>query len=313
MIKFLVRPALTAKAILNYCQDNNVILPEEFDVIRSLSDDDLISSSAPIKMLECIEQQTNNAEFFSELMKVCTDTWLQAFYRMAPPRNDADMASQLVDFYENIHGMRINHNWSLVETNETVSLVSRSALHGKFNDLLLYSFLIKMMSQPNISATGTITAEFSLKSEEYLKYLDFPVDTKFGTNDTSVGKFVFSVSKLCDSKVYNPMFLSKRITDYDLLIAASNMIPINKLNISSLAFILGISPRSLTKVVEEMGISLKTLINNVKYKKARRLLEMNNGNIKLTACDCGFTDQGRLTKIFNQTMGISPSEFLLTK
>ncbi|MDO6777587.1 helix-turn-helix domain-containing protein [Shewanella sp. 3_MG-2023] len=62
-----------------------------------------------------------------------------------------------------------------------------------------------------------------------------------------------------------------------------------------------------------MGMSRKTLINNVKYKKVRRLLEMNHGNSKLTACDCGFTDQGRLTKIFNQTMGVSPNEFLLTK
>ncbi|QBF83383.1 AraC family transcriptional regulator [Shewanella maritima] len=198
--------------------------------------------------------------------------------------------------------MRTNLDWRLQEDENQLRFIVNPAYGSVYEELVLYHFFAALLARIDVSY-DEVEIKFAKDIASYSQYNLLP----YCNFDN--GRFELVVAKESAGKMINPLFLNRIMSDYDLIIAACNMIPVSELNVTSLSFILSMSKRTLTKYCEEMGISLKTLINHVKYKRARRLLVINDGNVKATACDCGYTDQGRISKIFSQISGQSPSEY----
>lgn len=304
MIKFKVRPAATTKILLAFCNDHGVGVPADYNVFKGLTDFDLTSASAPIRLVEYLADELADDTVLNTVIDDLSKRLLASFNGSFLSVYESDYITQINDFYINMVGVRTNLDWRFVEDESSISFIAKPAYGSVFEDMMVYKFLIQLMALPHVDAPEILKIKFSFGREKYHGFNLFE-GCEFNNDE-----FSLTVAKNNNSQVYSAIFLNRKLADYDLFIAGCNTIPINELNITSLAFTLGMSKRNLTRHAESLGISLKTLISNVRYKKARRLLIINNGNIKLTACDCGYTDQGRITKIFTHTMGISPSEFL---
>ncbi|MBR9729593.1 helix-turn-helix transcriptional regulator [Shewanella intestini] len=303
MIKFQVRPALTTKSMLDFCQMKGISVPEEYTVFKGLLDFDLTNASSPIRLLEYLSKHENvDATFFEQLFYYSAGQWLIHLKPILSQSCDKSIANQIYDFFINMVGVRTNLDWRLQEDDEKLAFIVNSAYGSVYEELILYHFFAALLARADVG-TDEVEIKFAKEMESYNQY-DFLPYCHFN-ND----RFELTVAKYSVSKMINPLFLNRIMSDYDLLIAACNMIPVSELNVTSLSFILSMSKRTLTKYCEEMGISLKTVINHVKYKRAKRLLVINDGNVKATACDCGYTDQGRISKIFRQISGQSPSEY----
>lgn len=82
------------------------------------------------------------------------------------------------------------------------------------------------------------------------------------------------------------------------------------IQISDIANYIGIHPNYLSlKFKNDVGISPKKYLTNLKIKKAETLLIKNDDPIYLIASSVGFSDALAFSKLFKKELGVSPSEF----
>jgi transcriptional regulator GlxA family with amidase domain len=83
-----------------------------------------------------------------------------------------------------------------------------------------------------------------------------------------------------------------------------------KIQIQQLAQDIGISRSYLTQLFkEEIGMSPRELLINIRMEHATEFLEKSNDPIQLVALECGYDDALAFSKAFKQRFGMSPSRY----
>lgn len=307
MIDYLVRPAITSKALLEVCQRNRFSLPDEFEQVNMLGDNDFTGFMFPIRVIETIGNNTFNNNFYLDMESELQQRWLDSIRQHAPIAEST--ATQLLSFYKIIALNMTNLNWSITEDGNEIRLVAkrgRGARHSIFEDLILYTFINAVLTQDEIQINTPFIIHAPYEKHIYEKYVSTSKISTFGSEHMiiSVMKSKYELGH-CLIGTMQP----NRIDIYNKLVAAANTIPLSELSVSTLSFALGVSTRTLQRQLKPLGVSLKGVIKEVRFNQARRYFIKNQGNIKQTACDCGFTEQSRLTKLFTTCSGMTPSQY----
>lgn len=307
MLNYKVRPAISTKIVLEYCDEANFSMPDEFNKIKLLNDEDLISMNMITKALEMIENNSNDNSFYLDFLHLIESRWVTFFEPYFKASHS--QADKLFDFYNVYPGRMASVDWELVETDNHLSLVAKRKNENsssKFDDLVLFNFVSKILHDPKIDEISSISTSLPFKRSFYNKYVDMFHSVSFES-----GKMSITVKKTAEEIQEGKTFTSKKVevNTYNKLMGAANMIPEDSLDLSSLSFVLGLSPRTLQRSLKSIGLSAKDIIRDVKFNHARRKFLSNNCNIKKTALECGFKDQGQLTRLFNETSGVTPSQY----
>ncbi|QBF83382.1 hypothetical protein EXU30_12250 [Shewanella maritima] len=105
MIKFQVRPALTTKSMLDFCQAKGISVPDEYAVFKGLLDFDLTNASSPIRLLEYLSQHEDvDALFIEQLFCYSAGQWLIHMEPILSQSCDKSIANQIYDFFINMVG-----------------------------------------------------------------------------------------------------------------------------------------------------------------------------------------------------------------
>jgi AraC-like DNA-binding protein len=75
------------------------------------------------------------------------------------------------------------------------------------------------------------------------------------------------------------------------------------------AALMGISERTLARRLSACGLTYGTLIDEVRFAEAKKLLQKPDIRIADVALSVGFHDQSHLTRMFRRLGGLSPREF----
>ncbi|MEO1771597.1 AraC family transcriptional regulator [Candidatus Enterococcus ferrettii] len=82
------------------------------------------------------------------------------------------------------------------------------------------------------------------------------------------------------------------------------------IQISDIAHFIGVHPNYLSlRFKEEMGVTPKKYLTNLKTTKAKKLLMESDDPVSLIASSVGFTDALSFSKFFKKEIGYSPTEF----
>ncbi|WP_412501736.1 helix-turn-helix domain-containing protein [Shewanella chilikensis] len=306
MISYRVAPAIITKTVLELCDSLSFSMPEEFNRLKHLGDEDLISISMGFKALEMVENNINNNDFYYEYLNIIEKRWVACLEPHL--KKSFTQAERLFDYYSVYAGRVASVNWALEETDHHLSLVvsNTNRLNSKFSDLNFCYFLSKILLAPELNETSPISTSLPFGRAFYNKYIDIFHDISFDSEKLSI-----TVNKTAKEIKEGKKFHTKKhdVSTYNKLIGAANMIPESSLELSSLSFILGVSPRTLQRNLKSVGLSAKDIIRDVKFNHARRIFLSNRCNIKKTAFECGFKHQGQLTQLFKETSGLTPSQY----
>ncbi|WP_028769398.1 helix-turn-helix domain-containing protein [Shewanella fidelis] len=308
MINYKIRPAILTKSIIEFFKNKKIAIPTEFDFIINLDDSDSVSIRCFTRILDALESEINDNHFYYELVKHFESRTLNYFSPMLKGKKTP--IDRLICFYKIYQGHMASVDWELYDDNRTLTLVAKRGnqiASSKFDDLILYSFINTLIHSESYNEVNEITVELPFERAFYKPYLDFVKNASFST-----GNLVITILKNQHqtNKGVN-LYIPKSTTSISKqIIAAANMIPINELDLTSLAFNLSVSKRSLQRWLKELELCPHEFIDTVKFNHVKRILISNKGNIKKTAYDCGFKDQGKLTKIFIKNSGLPPKEWL---
>jgi AraC-like DNA-binding protein len=75
------------------------------------------------------------------------------------------------------------------------------------------------------------------------------------------------------------------------------------------AALMGVSERTLARRLSACGLTYHTLIDEIRFTEAKKLLQEPDARIADVALSVGFDDQSHLTRMFRRLGGISPREF----
>ena len=75
------------------------------------------------------------------------------------------------------------------------------------------------------------------------------------------------------------------------------------------AALMGVSERTLARRLSACGLTYGTLIDEVRFAEAKKLLQKTGTRIEDVALSVGFTDQSNFTRMFRRLGGLSPREF----
>ncbi|WP_270274626.1 AraC family transcriptional regulator [Enterococcus casseliflavus] len=82
----------------------------------------------------------------------------------------------------------------------------------------------------------------------------------------------------------------------------------DEIQVSDIAYAVGIHPNYLSAMFkDEVGISPKKYLTNLKISKAKKILIESNDPINIVAGSVGFSDALSFSKFFKKELGISPS------
>lgn len=81
---------------------------------------------------------------------------------------------------------------------------------------------------------------------------------------------------------------------------------------NSFANRLGISSRQLHRILSERGVTYRSLVRDVKFARAKKMLLDGQQSVTVIADMLGYADTSNFSKAFKAEMGISPSDFSKT-
>ncbi|WP_394202546.1 helix-turn-helix domain-containing protein [Shewanella waksmanii] len=307
MINYKVRPAISTKIILEYCQQANFSMPEEFNRIGLLNDEDLISMNMVTQALETIEKNSDNDIFYFDIVELIETRWVNFFKSQL--RDNNSHCGQLANFHAIYPGKIASVDWQLIDRPTSLTMTA-SRTHKqactKFDDLILFNFVSKLISLSPDDQQCNISIALPFERNFYGKYVDMFSNVTF-----EAGAMAITIEKSQQEikEQVNYCSTPSQIALHAKVIAAANMVAIDQLDLNSLAFVLNTSVRTLQRTLKSHGLSASHLIREVKFNRARNLLIQNQCNIKKTSLECGFKDQARLTKLFSSFAGVTPSQY----
>lgn len=308
MVDYKVRPALSVKAVLDYCDAKKKSIPYEYEKFKLNDDLAPISAHARNRLIESIAIDSDSNNVYYDLIPYLEDSWVNKFEsKLTHCQTQAEALQGFYNFYQ---GSVANLDWHLVEQPDTLCLVAkRNRKHGVslYDDLTLFTFISKLLHQSNFSIGRGITVKLSSERRVYKHYLDMFNNVSFDNGDLSI-----TVCKT-ELEIKSKRSFKESPKDIDIkvqIIAASNMINYEELSLESLSFVLGMSPRLLQRTLKMNDLYVKNIIKEVRFKHAFNILIKNGFNLKVTALECGYKDQGQLSHLFTSTTGHSPSSYI---
>ena len=306
MINYKACPAVLTKSILEFIKKNNILALDEFDFILELDDAELVSMKMVIRLLESIETDDNNNYSYFDLFEYFSFRMLKFFN---PLLSAATIPSErLSNFYHIYQGRMANEDWVLEETETYLTLVANrgaQVVSSKYEDLTLYYFIKNLINPEIHNDKDSFKVSLPFERHFYQPLLD-----SFENASFSNGRFSFSVKKRHQQIKYTNSIQNKnKLSVKKQVIAAANMIPIDKLDLTSLAFNLSMSKRNLQRTLQKSNLHPHEIIKIVKINHAKRKLLINGGNFKKTAYQCGYNDQSQLTRLFLNNTGVTPKEW----
>ena len=96
----------------------------------------------------------------------------------------------------------------------------------------------------------------------------------------------------------------------DLIVVLSRMYPDPALDLAGVAKKLGVSPKRLSLILnQEVGVSFRHLLRNVRIEEAKRILRSHRYSVKEVAARVGFTDNHYFSRSFKELTGQHASEY----
>jgi AraC family transcriptional regulator len=84
------------------------------------------------------------------------------------------------------------------------------------------------------------------------------------------------------------------------------------LTLVDMARIAGVHPVHLSRTFERFeGCTLSVRLRQLRLKRAMNTMVESDMNLADVALDCGFTDQSHMTRVFGQSLGMTPGQFRL--
>ncbi|WP_394202556.1 helix-turn-helix domain-containing protein [Shewanella waksmanii] len=283
-------------------------MPDEFSHILQLDDFSFTNLNLPIRVFDTIEKNSTNRHFYADMEPHVLQRWMQTFRRLNPKASST--AEQLFYFYRHIALEVGNLNWRIDEDDQAVYLIAKRAKlarHSIYEDLMLKSFLEALLMQDSIENKTQFEFHMPYELNQYQKYTCINNLAQYKIENLIV---IAKKAKHEINQQLVPALSNSMVSIKDQIVAAANAISPQQLNVNNLAFMLGISPRTLQRKIKPHDLSLKTIIQQVKFQHAKHHLINNHGNIKRTACDCGFIDPSRLTKLFLSQCELTPSQYV---
>ncbi|MCC4833812.1 AraC family transcriptional regulator [Shewanella sp. 10N.7] len=306
MIKFKCMPAIEIKILCEYCESVNLLLPIEFKCFKYLSDEELIGFNIITKLLSFIEKNITSTFFFVDFVPFFNQRIVD-FIRIDLSSNTSD-ASKLIAFTQ-FYNQMSDLNWTNIETDDSVGLIAKrpaQSLASKYDDLIIYVYMMYVLKFSD-STKSNIIIEFPYPRSFYSHNAAPLKRVKFNCQSLSV--FVKKDERDKDKVLVNAL-LPLKTSNLERINAAVNSIPLTDLNLTALANILGISPRSLQRKVKYEGCCVKDIIKKFKANAIISILNKNNGNIKVTAYECGFNNLSAFSRQFYNTVGCCPTEYV---
>ncbi|WP_153916702.1 helix-turn-helix domain-containing protein [Shewanella sp. TC10] len=302
---YKVRPASSVKMVLASCDANKFSLPECFNRFKCLGDKELISMKSGNELLDFIENNTDNPYFFLDFSEGLIDNWLRIIGKDF--ETCASQAEILFRYFQIYTHRLANYDWRLVEESDSLMLIANRGLEfvsSKFDDLILYGSLISVMK--NRGFYGSVEAGLPFGREYYGRNLALFENVTFDKKHLyiKVNKSQGEVDFI--NKIQREPSI---ITEYEQVIAATNMIDVSVLSLESLSFVLGMSSRQLQRTLKAKDLYVKDIIRDARFRRAVNILERNQGDLKRTYLECGFKHQSQLSHLFNKASGLSPLEY----
>ncbi len=89
----------------------------------------------------------------------------------------------------------------------------------------------------------------------------------------------------------------------------ARMLPEGHPSLSRAARALGMSPRTLQRRLAEAGLCYSALLNEARFERACRLLEIPGERLCDIAAALGYADAGSFTRAFERWAGMSPLRY----
>ncbi len=304
MIKYKCRPAIHTKIVCEYCERINFPLPAEYAHFKYLSDEELISFNTITNLLNFIEKNTNNPFFFVDFVQFFNQR-IEEFTRIDLSSNVSN-ASKLIAFTQ-FYNQVSDLNWTNTETADSVGLIakrSQQSLASKYDDLFIYASMMYVLKFSESNKFDVII-ELPFGRSFYGYNVDLLKNVKFNCQSFSV-----FVKKDERDKVLVNALIPRKISNLERVNAAANSISPADLSLVALANMLGMSSRSLQREVKIEGFCVKDIIKKTKANAIIYILNKNNGNIKVTAYECGFNNLSVFSRQFSNTVGCCPTEYV---
>ncbi|MGI2170197.1 helix-turn-helix domain-containing protein [Shewanella sp. MF05960] len=304
MIKFKCRPALHTKMVIEYCDSKGISVPDHYQHIRFLADDDKINYYTVNNILHDMEVLDNNPYFFFELEHVFRERLIPFTIKILDFNKSA--ALNLLDFthyYSSISDLA----WSSIVTATSVTLVAARGSEqraSKYDDLFIYFCMIEIF-KPLLNNPDDMLICLPYGRDFYSKYINVFEQVKFNH-----GCFSVTINKDEGDKDSGECLAVANINELDRVGAAANSIPSHSLSLFTLAQLMNVAPRSLQRELKLLDSKPQNIIDNVKVNYIISRLGINKGNIKLTAYECGFTDMPTFSRFFTRTTGLSPKAYV---
>ena len=275
--------------------------------VIDLDDGDLVSIKLISEILHAIESNVNENYSYSELIFYIENRIRGFFEPLLTNSNSA--TERLAQFYACYQGKMASCDWILEETRTTLSLIAKRGeqkSHSKYDDIIILFLINKLINFDKYVEVSEVKFKLSFDRSYYSPHVRFFNNTSFSNGHVHVE--IKKTKKEIDNniKLYKPQ---SKPSLKSQIIAAANMIPLNELDVASLAFCLSMSTRSLQRLLKTNGLCPLQIVQLVKFNAAKRKLLANNGNIKKTVYECGFNDQRNLTRLFILHAGLTPKEW----
>ena len=79
--------------------------------------------------------------------------------------------------------------------------------------------------------------------------------------------------------------------------------------IDSVAQKFGIPVRTIQRRLQNVGLTYRELVDEVRYNAARRALDLTRKNVAYIAKELGFNDASNFSRAFHRWSGMTPTEY----
>ncbi|MDO6619702.1 hypothetical protein [Shewanella sp. 6_MG-2023] len=299
MLKYKVRTAFLTKSVLRYCDHCNFSVPDEYDKYRWLEDSDHVRFNVLNDLLLTIERGSGDKFFVFDMFRFLSVEWGDYFLG---DLNDAETKAQrIVEYFEVYKSNYSNLNWSLTECATGVTLsnpISQMNHISKYEDLMLF-YLARSSMLNCIDDNADVEVMMPFSRDYHIDIVNLSHGVGFDNRCASI--FVHKTKEQVQNNERLIVSSSNcNIQTYEMMMAAAHCIPFELLDVNSLSFTIGVSPKTLQRQLKKDNLSLRLIVNNEKTNRAKKILRINDGNVKKTAYDCGYTNPSGLAKSLNR-------------
>lgn len=308
-IKYRFKPALYIKLLLNSCNEIGLHFPVEYMHFTDLADDEPVGYFVVNNLFSYFFRTEVNVSIFDSLQ----ESYIRNCVSLLRKKLDINkpVAVNFIDLINYINTIS-DDVWLYDCSAEGVSLVIEHPIEPgapKYSDIITFS-IIHNIFKPLLESNEAVKVYLPFERRFYGR-----IDTFSESIEFDYGRFkitLVAACKTCECNtcyVFNPDNLNcndelKRIR------AAANTISPSHLSVKTLSDSLGVSYRTLQRLMAQHQKKPSDFIGEFKVELIKKKLYLNNGNIKLTAYEYGFDNLSSFSRFFSSIEGCSPTYYV---